>query len=137
MKKYCENCQKETQVKFEKIKEVFNVKGESIEAEITICKCMDCGEEVFDEAIEKENEKFVFGLYREKKGLLQPDEIKAIRINANMTQKMFAAYIGVSQKTVEAWESGKNTPAGSSSRILSMLEMNENLIQDYPFVITN
>ena len=65
------------------------------------------------------------------------DEIKAIRINANMTQKMFAAYIGVSQKTVEAWESGKNTPAGSSSRILSMLEMNENLIQDYPFVITN
>ena len=54
-----------------------------------------------------------------------------------MTQKMFAAYIGVSQKTVEAWESGKNTPAGSSSRILSMFEMNDNLIQDYPFVITN
>ena len=65
------------------------------------------------------------------------DEIKAIRIRANMTQKMFAAYIGVFQKTVEAWENGKRTPTGSSSRILSMLEMNENLIQDYPFVITN
>ena len=51
-----------------------------------------------------------------------------------MSQKIFASYLGVSEKTVEAWEAGINTPSGTASRILNMMEMNENLIYDFPFV---
>ena len=32
-------------------------------------------------------------------------------------------YMGVSAKTVEAWEAGTNRPSGTASRILSMMEM--------------
>ena len=63
------------------------------------------------------------------------EEIKAIRNKTKMSQRLFASYLGVSVKTVEAWESGKNTPSGSTSRLLNMFEMNENLALDYPFVI--
>lgn len=50
--------------------------------------------------------------------------VKRIRTNNNLTQNLLAKYIGVSKKTVEAWESGRNTPNGPSSRLLEMLDTN-------------
>ena len=61
-------------------------------------------------------------------------EIKDIRGTTGLSQKLFASYMGVSDKTVEAWESGVNRPSGAASRILSMMEMNKNLITEFPFV---
>ena len=51
-----------------------------------------------------------------------------------MSQNVFASYMGVSCKTVEAWESGKNHPSGAASRLLNMMEMNNNLVEEFPFV---
>jgi len=42
-------------------------------------------------------------------------EIKEIRTRHNMTQKLFAEAMGVSPKTVEAWETGTNSPSGVAS----------------------
>lgn len=64
----------------------------------------------------------------------QPDEVKKIRNTVGMSQKIFASYLGVSDKTVEAWEAGTNHPSGAASRLLNMMEMNENLIEEFPFV---
>lgn len=64
----------------------------------------------------------------------QADEIKKIRKTTGLSQKMFASYMGVSDKTVEAWEAGINHPSGAASRILSMMEMNSDLITEFPFV---
>ncbi len=47
-------------------------------------------------------------------------EIKEIRKSTGMTQALFAKYMGVSVKTVEAWESGKNKPEGSARRMLAL-----------------
>jgi len=49
-------------------------------------------------------------------------DIKRIRNSAGMTQSVFAAYFGVSQKTVEAWECGRTHPTGPASRLLSILD---------------
>ena len=51
-------------------------------------------------------------------------EIKNIRKRAGMTQAVFAKYMGVSVKTVEAWESGRNRPEGSSCRMLALTKEN-------------
>ena len=59
------------------------------------------------------------------------DEIKRIRINNNLTLKTFAECFGVSQKTVESWERGENTPSGSSIRLFQILEKNINLLEEY------
>ena len=61
-------------------------------------------------------------------------EVKQIRNTTGLSQKLFASYIGVSVKTVEAWEAGTNHPSGAASRILSMMEMDSNLISNFPFV---
>ena len=47
-------------------------------------------------------------------------EIKDIRKNTGMTQVLFAKYLGVSLKTVEAWEAGRNQPNGTACRMLSI-----------------
>lgn len=61
-------------------------------------------------------------------------EIQGIRKKTGLSQRLFAGYMGVSVKTVEAWEAGINRPSGAASRILSMMEMDENLIKKFPFV---
>ncbi len=48
------------------------------------------------------------------------EDIKTIRRRAGMTQVLFAQYMGVSVKTVEAWEAGKNQPEGSARRLLTV-----------------
>lgn len=47
-------------------------------------------------------------------------EIKEIRKNAGLTQVVFAKYLGVSLKTVEAWECGRNQPSGAACRMLAI-----------------
>ena len=49
-----------------------------------------------------------------------PSEIKTIRNRTGLTQIMFAKFMGVSVKTVEAWESGRNHPEGTACRLLTM-----------------
>ena len=64
----------------------------------------------------------------------EASEIKAIRNSTGLSQKLFAGYMGVSDKTVEAWESGKNKPSGAASRLLTMMEMDSELTKEFPFV---
>ena len=56
------------------------------------------------------------------------DDIKEIRRSSGLTQKTFAAVLGVSVKTVEAWEAGTNKPIGAARRFLSVLKADPNLL---------
>lgn len=59
-------------------------------------------------------------------------EIKRIRLNLRLSQAAFANIIGVSQKTVEAWESGRNIPQGPSQRMLELLDKNgSRIVENY------
>lgn len=49
-------------------------------------------------------------------------QVKEIRRSCGLTQVLFAGFLGVSVKTVEAWERGRNAPAGPASRLIAMAE---------------
>ena len=57
------------------------------------------------------------------------DEIKAIRQRQNMSQRLFAQALGVSIKTVEAWETGTNAPSGVANRMLELLTHDNTLLE--------
>jgi putative transcriptional regulator len=63
---------------------------------------------------------------------LNKDQIREIRMQAQMTQIVFANYLGVSVKTVEAWERGRTHPTGPAYRLMSFLAQNQ--IQSLPFI---
>ena len=57
----------------------------------------------------------------------KPDEIKQLRTGLVMTQVVFAGFLGVSPKTVEAWEAGRNQPEGPVRRIFALLQRDPQL----------
>lgn len=48
-------------------------------------------------------------------------EIREIRLKLGMSQSVFAGYMGVSQKTIEAWENGRIHPTGPACRLLDII----------------
>lgn len=62
------------------------------------------------------------------------EEIKDVRKQSGLTQSVFAAVLGVSVKTVEAWESGTNHPSGSAKRIISIIQTDPDFIEKYHLV---
>ena len=66
--------------------------------------------------------------------LYEANDVKRIRQSTGMSQKTFASYLGVSGKTVEAWEAGTNRPSGAASRLLRMMELDKELVIKFPFV---
>ena len=64
-------------------------------------------------------------------------EIKIIRAQHNMTQKLFAEALGVSVKTIESWEAGTNRPSGIANRMLEFLTLDDSLFERYSIVARN
>jgi putative transcriptional regulator len=50
------------------------------------------------------------------------EDIRRIRQKTGLSQAMFAGSLGVSTKTVEAWENGRNKPEGTSRRLLEIVQ---------------
>jgi len=61
-------------------------------------------------------------------------EIKCLRLNLHLTQLAFAQLMGVSKKTIEAWEKGTNSPNGPARRIIGMLKEDPNLPEKYHLI---
>ena len=68
---------------------------------------------------------------------ISAEEIKAIRNRLGFTQAMFAAVIGVSTKNVEAWETGTNRPIGPARRMISLIQLDPEILQSCHIVSEN
>jgi putative transcriptional regulator len=53
-----------------------------------------------------------------------PDEIDAARIRRkiHMSQSRFAAYVGVSVRTIQEWEQGRVVPSGAARAFLTVID---------------
>ena len=58
------------------------------------------------------------------------EEIKAIRQEANLPQARFAELLGVSPRSVEAWEAGKRKPTGTANRLFQLIKNDPSLIDN-------
>jgi putative transcriptional regulator len=59
------------------------------------------------------------------------EKIKIIRQKTGLSQVVFAGSLGVSPKTVEAWENGRNKPEGASRRLLELIRDNPELLKQF------
>ena len=50
------------------------------------------------------------------------EEIQALREREQVSQTVFAHYLGVSKDSVSQWERGKKHPAGAALKLLSLVE---------------
>ncbi len=52
---------------------------------------------------------------------MDPEEIRALREQLELTQEVFAQILGVSFATANRWENGKSEPSGEYARVLQTL----------------
>jgi putative transcriptional regulator len=56
---------------------------------------------------------------------LSPQDVANIRHMHHLTQKELADGLGVSKRTVEAWETGRNNVTGAASKLLCLLRQGD------------
>ena len=94
--------------------ETFHVRGIDITITSPARICENCGEIIFDEVLDDEKLKLVYRSYRESKGLLQPEEIRAIRERKNLTQEECSEVLGFN---VARYENGSLQSEEEDERI--------------------
>jgi putative transcriptional regulator len=52
---------------------------------------------------------------------LEPESIKQIRENANVSQAIFASILNTSISTIQKWESGNKRPTGAALKLLYLV----------------
>ena len=63
-----------------------------------------------------------------RKRRLPQIDVAAERRALNMTQKSFATMLGVSCRTVEAWETGKSNPSPTARNLLYLISQDHSLV---------
>ncbi|WP_074038016.1 helix-turn-helix domain-containing protein [Exiguobacterium profundum] len=63
--------------------------------------------------------------------------IKELRKSLGATQKNFGDMLGVSTRTVEAWEIGRSTPNGSAARLMQLMLDNPTIKESFKQTIKN
>lgn len=83
--------------------------------------------EGLEEALAYEKGKASLETIARKKSL--PDvNVKAERESLGMTQKAFANVLGVSKRTVESWETGRNTPSPTAKNLIYLISQKPDLV---------
>ena len=56
-------------------------------------------------------------------------DVARTRQALNLSQRALARALGVSSRTVEAWEAGRNVPSGAARHLLFLLDGDHSLVQ--------
>lgn len=64
-----------------------------------------------------------------RKRSLPTVNVVEVRSALSMTQRAFAELLGVSCRTVEAWEAGKSTPTPTAKKLMSLIYQDHSLVQ--------
>jgi putative transcriptional regulator len=57
------------------------------------------------------------------------ESVRELRSELRLSQSAFAEALGVSKKTVEAWEAGRNEPSGSACRLLELVGNDKDILE--------
>lgn len=136
---FCPNCETETNQQL--IEEVINVnvRGELIPTPTTYYRCNECGED-----FEIPNPEFdpldnVYREYRNRKGMMQPEEICQFRKSLGLTQQEFSDLLGIGIATLNRYENGALQSDGVD-RMLRLFKKKENilsLLEDTPDLLSD
>jgi len=77
MKGICPNCEKETELELIHRVEDIKVRGEAIKVEVKYYKCKNCGEEFEDPHSDEDSLDKAYREYRQRHGMMQPEEVRA------------------------------------------------------------
>lgn len=101
---YCLDCGQDGPLHREMKSTEFDIRGETLHIEYPAKTCLSCGTSELEAGMLPAEIAFV--QYRKDKGLLTPKQMKEIRKRHSLSQKSFAALLGISEATINCYEGG-------------------------------
>lgn len=106
MTRFCPNCDELREVSREHRVETHHVRGEPIEVEAEVVVCSVCREAISDPELDEQTLGKVYDIYRDRHGLLHPQDIKRIRERYGLSQRSLARLLGWGEVTIQRYENG-------------------------------
>ncbi len=106
MRGICPNCEKKTDLELIQSKEEIIIRGEPIKVDVEYYKCLTCGEEFEDPRSKDDPLDKAYRKYRKQHGMIQPEEIRALRKQYGLTQAEMAKLLGWGAITLSRYENG-------------------------------
>jgi len=106
MKGICPNCEKETELELVHHVEDIRVRGEAIKVEVKYYKCKNCGEEFDDPHSDEDPLDKAYREYRQRHGMMQPEEVRDFRKKFGLTQNEMSRLLGWGGATLSRYENG-------------------------------
>jgi putative zinc finger/helix-turn-helix YgiT family protein len=119
----CPECEAERDLQYVELAETINIRGEEITVPSRQFYC-PAGNHYF-ESLEDGEEKIqhAYREYRNRKGLLQPEEIKALRKKYNLSQRDLAQFLDFGEITIQRYESGAIQNGSHNDSMVSIQEV--------------
>ena len=88
-------------------------------------------EDLFTELVESVRESgAILQKERSRKFVIEAPDVKQIRERYNLSQREFAALLGISIKTLQNWEQGRRTPDGAARILLQVAAKHPRAVWD-------
>lgn len=115
---FCSNCMTDVDIRVEARHQILTVRGDEIEVPARVAVCATCNEDVWVNELEDETLAAAYSLYRQRHGLLTPEEITRIRKTWGLGQRAFALLLGWGEITLHRYESGSIQDAAHDAQLL-------------------
>jgi len=125
---FCPSCQKETVLTRVRRVEEFDIKGEHIAIDVDYFQCLECGEGFDNTDPAYEPLAAAHREYRQRKGMLQPEEIRAFRKTYDLSQRELSEVIGFGGATLSRYENG-SLQDESHDKLLRLIMLPANLLK--------
>ena len=102
----CEECWEEVDATYETRHHVEDVRGVTVEVDIEHLICPKCGNSIGWAPLVDEGFDKLYRAYREKMGIMQPEDIVALRKKYGFSQRVFAAALDIGIASLQRYESG-------------------------------
>jgi putative zinc finger/helix-turn-helix YgiT family protein len=98
------------------------IRGETVAVVADFYRCSGCGEERIDlDQLDRARVAAAKALTAAE-GLLQPEEIRALREGLGLTQSAFEQALGLGPKTMVRWETGRVMPSQAMALLLLLIK---------------
>ena len=102
----CPRCGEVGKVAKRRVREEVNVRGEPFTLELEVLRCEKCGEEFYDPSDGSDVLDVAYREYRDRHGMIQPEDIREFRRRYGLTQQELSQLLGWGGATISRYENG-------------------------------
>jgi len=125
-KMYCPKCGSFQETYEVTSEQTLPVRGENVTVSATVRHCSVCEEALVSEECDSATLEKAYAVYRERHGLLTPQEIRSIREGYDLSQRAMARLLGCGDVTIHRYENGALQDA-AHDRLLRLMREPANL----------